>query len=144
MFFPFCYLMNILIYKHLRKNYEISLLLLPEKKAIWNKLFLKWWPNLLVVSIFHFRTSNTLIFTLKCIYHFFVKCFCAANFFSKLCFYFGAEKRGDVKTEALLKMVAPGAGFRGGTLFRTKNGCRPKKKGLRWDFRSKSMWRPKK
>ena len=34
-------------------------------------------------------------------------------------------------TEALLKMVAPGAGFRGDTLFRTKIKWRPKKKGLR-------------
>ena len=32
---------------------------------------------------------------------------------------------------ALLKMVAPGAGFRGGTLFRNKHWRRPKKKGLR-------------
>ena len=37
-----------------------------------------------------------------------------------------------LKSEALLKMVASGAGFRGGTLFRTKIGeDPPKKKDLR-------------
>ena len=33
-------------------------------------------------------------------------------------------------TVALLSMVAPGAGFRGGTLFRSKSRWRPKKKSL--------------
>ena len=33
--------------------------------------------------------------------------------------------------EASLRMVAPGAGFRGGTLYRPKNRLRQKKKGLR-------------
>ena len=35
------------------------------------------------------------------------------------------------RSEALLKMMAPGTGFRGGTLFRTKNRRRLEKKGLR-------------
>ena len=47
-------------------------------------------------------------------------------------------------TEALLRMVAPGAGFCGGTLFCTKNRQRPKKKekvfvAKREEYRSKSM-----
>ena len=45
-------------------------------------------------------------------------------------------------SEVVLRMVEPGSGFRGGTLYRPINRWRPKKKKV--GFQSESMWWPKK
>ena len=57
------------------------------------------------------------------------------------------KKVDESNSEALLRMVAPGAGFRDGTLFRTKNRWRPKKRSPlqnKWVFGPKVYVKTKK
>ena len=118
---------------------------ITREKSYMKQIIFKMMTKFTCGQYFSFQNFKYVNIYFKVYLLFLCKMFLRGKFFSKLCFYFEAEKRCDVKTEALLKMVAPGAGFRGGTLFRTKNRWIPnKKKDLRWDFRSKSMWRPKK